>query len=353
VNILIIGAGAIGSLVGGKLALAGETVTFAGRPGFAEVVQRRGLQLEDETGIHKIENLRAADNIADAFAHAVPFDIAVMTVKSYDTLAAMEECAAAAAAYDRALPIFLSLQNGVGNEAMIAQTVGEDRVIAGTITTPVSSPAPATIRVDRPRYGLGLGDPAYAALSGYSDELADALGRAGFTVTRYADAEGMKWTKLLMNMVGNATGAILGASPEEVFAHDAIVDLEIEAWREALRVMDQADIAPQNVGSYPFRVLAPAIRYAPKPLLRAGLRKQIGGARGGKMPSLYLDLTSGKGKSEVPWLNGAVVDLGRIVGVATPVNGCLTDTLLALVADPASRAMWEKNYTRLAAYATP
>ena len=251
-------------------------------------------------------------------------------------------------AYDRTLPVFLSLQNGVGNEAAIVQIVGKDRVIAGTITTPVSSPAPATIRVDRPQYGLGLGDPAYAALSSYGDELADALGRAGFTVTRYADAEGMKWTKLLMNMVGNATCAILGAPPEEVFAQNAIVDLEIEAWREALRVMAQADITPQNVDSYPFRILAPAIRYAPKPLLRAGLRKQIGGARGGKMPSLYLDLASGKGKSEVPWLNGAVVDLGRAVRVATPVNTCLTETLLALVADPALRPLVGAELRRLA-----
>ncbi len=352
-NILIIGAGAIGSLVGGKLALAGETVTFAGRPAFAAVVQQRGLQLEDEAGIHRIEELRAATSIAEAFAHSAPFDIAIMTVKSYDTLAAMAECAAVAATHDRALPIFLSLQNGVGNESMIAQTVGEDRVIAGTITTPVSSPALGTIRVDRPQYGLGLGDPVHGSAIERCDEFAAALERAGFAVTRYADAEGMKWTKLLMNMVGNATCAILSAPPEEVFAQDKIVDLEIEAWREALRVMAQADITPQSVGSYPFRVLAPGIRVAPKSLLRAVLRKQIGGARGGKMPSLYLDLASGKGKSEVPWLNGAVVDLGREVGVATPVNACLSDTLLGLVTDPASRAAWAKNYTRLAACAAP
>ena len=170
-------------------------------------------------------------------------------------------------------------------------------------------------------------------------------------MTRYADARGMKWTKLLMNMAGNATCAILGAPPEVVFAQDEMVDLEIGAWREALAVMAAASIPPQNLGGYPFAVLAPGIRHGPRALLRPILRKQIGGARGGKMPSLYLDLENGKGKSEVSWLNGAVVMLGEAVGVATPVNRALTETLLDLVANPANRPAWFENYAGLQAAA--
>jgi 2-dehydropantoate 2-reductase len=350
-NFLIIGAGAIGCLVGGKLALSGADVTLAGRPAFAAAVAERGLQLEDEAGVHIIDTVRVTGSIEEAVGAAPPFDMAVMTVKSYDTAAAVADCVAALDTSHQPLPHFLSLQNGVGNEATIAHITGAERssphsVIAGTIITPVSAPAPATIRVDRPRYGLGLGcRPSQEPLCA---QLAETLSTAGFDVHCYADARGMKWTKLLLNMVGNASCAILDAPPEQVFAQDAMVDLEISAWREALHVMKLADITPQNVGSYPFRVLAPAIRHAPIPLLRAALRRQIGAARGGKMPSLYLDLVSGKGKSEVGWLNGAVVEMGQKLGVKTPVNACLTNTLLSLVADPALRPSWKDGYARLA-----
>jgi 2-dehydropantoate 2-reductase len=58
--------------------------------------------------------------------------------------------------------------------------------------------------------------------------------------------------------------------------------------------------------------------------------KAVGGGRCGKMPSFYIDLYSGRGKSEVNWLNGAIVRFGEKVGVATPVNKVLTETLLDL-----------------------
>ena len=140
-NILIIGAGAIGSLVGAKLAQQGANVTLVGRPAFAQLVGSRGLRLEDEAGAHQIENIAAADSLAAAFAQAESaFDLAVVTVKSYDTRTAMAECAAVATARQCSIPPMLSLQNGVGNEEILAAAVGPQRTIAGTITTPVSLP---------------------------------------------------------------------------------------------------------------------------------------------------------------------------------------------------------------------
>jgi 2-dehydropantoate 2-reductase len=87
--------------------------------------------------------------------------------------------------------------------------------------------------------------------------------------------------------------------------------------------------------------------YAPKALIRPVLRSQIGGARGGKLPSLHIDLHSGKGRSEVGWLNGAVVRKGQEVGVKTPVNRALTEVLSALVANPAELGAWHSNHARL------
>jgi 2-dehydropantoate 2-reductase len=161
----------------------------------------------------------------------------------------------------------------------------------------------------------------------------------------------MKWTKLLMNMIGNATGAILDASPAQLFADNAVVDVEIAAWREALAVMAAAAIPPVNLGSYPFALFAPLIRTMPNALLRPILRRQVRGARGDKMPSLHIDLHGGKTKSEIGWLNGAVVARGKEVGVATPVNALLTETVTALIGNRAGQAAWRGQTIKLAAEA--
>lgn len=347
-NVLIIGAGAIGSLIGGKLATTGHSVTLAGRPRFAAKVNQQGLIIEDAQGRQHIDNLFAAGSLDEALARShEPFDLAVFTVKSYDTDAALDELTWAASIRGATMPALLSMQNGVGNEETLAATVGPDHVLAGVITTPVSVPEVGVIHVDKPRYNVGLSRWSPDEPMPLLDRLVEAMTDAGFTPTVYPDARGMKWTKLFMNMTGNATSAILDAPPAEVFTESSMVDLEIDAWREALAVMKAAGIGLQDMDGYPLRKLAGLIRVAPKPLLRPILRKQVGSARGGKMPSLHIDLHSGKGKSEVAWLNGAVVRTGAETGVPTPVNNVLTRTLLSLVDDPAACEGWRKNYGRL------
>jgi 2-dehydropantoate 2-reductase len=241
----------------------------------------------------------------------------------------------------------LSLQNGVGNEETIAAALGRGRVIAGTITTPVQLMSPGVIHLEKSRHFIGISPWDTRVSPTLMMAVRQALQTAGFTVRLYPHAPGMKWTKLLMNMVGNATSAILAEPPQQVFADPALVDLEIDAWREALAVMQRAGIAPVNLGKYPFRWLAPLIRRLPKPLLRPALRSQAGGARGDKLPSLHLDLNAGKTRSEVAWLNGAVTQQGKLLGLPTPVNTHLTETLLSLVQHADERAAWRHNHRRL------
>jgi len=171
--------------------------------------------------------------------------------------------------------------------------------------------------------------------------------QGNFRVENYRSAQSMKWTKLLMNMLGNASSAILNQPPEEIFSHNALADLEIEAWREALTVMDSAHIQPINMGKYPFQILTPLILRLPKSLLRFILRRQVTGGRGGKMPSLHIDLHSEKGRSEVGWLNGAVVELGEQVEIPTPINQLFTELLSSLLDDKESREAWSGETKRL------
>jgi 2-dehydropantoate 2-reductase len=351
VNILILGAGAIGCLAGGKLAQSGHAVTLVGRERLVAAIQARGLQMHIGETTQIIRNLRPVDSIHAAFWHAAeeksPYDVAILTVKSYDTVAVLTELASAVEANRQPLPALFTLQNGVGNEEAIAARFGADKVIAGTITAPVEVPEAGVIHVARPQFVIGL-----SPWQGFTEEallaqVEQALVESGIRVTRYADARSMKWTKLLMNMIGNATSAILGQPPDVTLADRRVVDLEIDALREALTVMQAAHIRPVDVEKYPLGRLAPLIRYAPKAILRPALRRIVGGARGGKMPSFYLDLEKGKSANEVDWLNGAVVRLGQAVGVATPVNHWLNLIVQHLAHHPQERSQWHGNPAKL------
>jgi 2-dehydropantoate 2-reductase len=352
-NFLIVGAGAIGCLVGGNLATAGHAVTLVGRPRFVETVRDHGLVLTDASGSRQIRDIEVVGSLAEAY-NAVDrrYDLIVLTVKSYDTDAALAELQAAIQAAKAPSSVILSLQNGVGNEEALVNAWGSAQVLAGVITTPVSIATPGIIQIERPSYFIGLSAWHPAMPRALQDATEHALQEAGFTVVVYPEAQGMKWTKLLMNLVGNATSAILDEPPLEIFADPTLVDLELEAWRETLRVMNRGGIAPVNLGHYPFRWLAPLIRWLPKSLLRGIFRTQVSGARGKKMPSLHIDLSAGKKRSEVGWLNGAVAQKGKELGIATPVNQMLTDILQMLMADEAQRALWRHDHLRLALLAT-
>lgn len=353
-RILIVGAGAIGCFVGGKLAAAGHAVTLVGRPRTTAAIQARGLALRATGGATQtIPSISAVSSVRDALPD--PFHLVILAVKSYDTAAALDELASAGSAP----PAILSLQNGVGNEEAIADRFGAQRALAGTITAPVEAPEPGLVQVTKPDFAIGLAD--YGGESGaarHSDHssfltaLASHFSAAGLPAQVHQSARDMKWTKLLMNMIGNASSAILAQPPGVTFADPRIANLEIDALREALRVMKASDIRPLNLEKYPLGTLAPLLRFGPRALLRPALHKVVGGARGGKMPSLFLDLDAGKRGSEVGWYNGAVVRRSGEIGLDAPVNRLLTVTVQQLAADHGSRAGWRGNYARLAATAS-
>ncbi|MFZ1506294.1 MAG: 2-dehydropantoate 2-reductase [Anaerolineae bacterium] len=337
---MIIGAGAIGCLVGGRLALAGQQVTLIGRPPVVEAIQAHGLTLSSGVQTHTAVTVEAVPSLAAALAGGASFDLAILTVKAYDTATVMAELAP----WRPHLPPLLTLQNGVGNEERLAGILGAGRVIAGAITTPVTVTAPGVIEVTRRgRIALAAVDPRANAFPLLS--LAALFAAAGLPTRVYEDFRALKWTKLLMNQLANATCAILGWLPAQVMADPRLADLEIAAWRETLAVMATQRIRPVTLGGYPFPWLAPLIRTLPPAVIRLALGRLVGGARGGKAPSLYLDLAAGKGRTEVAYLNGAVAAASAEIG--TPVNRVLTETLQALSAGQTPWEQWRDQPARL------
>jgi len=333
-KILSFGAGAIGTYIGGSLALAGHQVVFAERPEVAADLRTRGLRLDlgllaKRKGESFVPDLNySAVGIRDgvvftaaldeALSHG-PFDAALFALKSYDTRAALDGMKR----YADRLPPVLCLQNGVDNEPAIAATLGPDKVIYGAVTTAVGRKAAGDIVVERLR-GMGVADG-----HPLSRTLAAALASAHLNPRTYPNAADMKWSKMLTNLLANASSAILDMFAGEIFAQPALFDLEMRMLREALTVMDAQGIRVVDLPGTPVRALAWGARM-PAALARPLMVRAVGGGRGGKMPSFHIDLHSGRKQSEVDYLNGAVVRAGEKVGVPTPVNKVLTETLLAL-----------------------
>jgi 2-dehydropantoate 2-reductase len=320
-RVLSIGAGAIGTYIGGSLVLKGHEVVFVERPSVAEELKSRGLRLTLGGEDRQIPEPRVLPSI-EAALNLEHFDVALFALKSYDTPKFITTLPATS---DK-LPVFLCLSNGVENEPALAETLGSRKVIAGTVTSAVGRRAAGDIVLERLRgVGVAAGHPL-------SVRLTAALNDAGLEACLFPNAVDMKWSKMLTNLITNATSAILDLSPAKIFTNPDLYRLEIMQLREALAVMQAQGIHVVDLPGTPVRLLAFAVRYLPLTVSRPFLKKAVGGGRGGKMPSFHIDLHSGRGCSEVDYLNGAVARAGEQTGISTPVNAALTKTLLELTA---------------------
>ncbi len=314
---LFFGAGAIGTSLGGSLALAGHTVAFAEQPGPAEIIRRQGLSVALPDGKRLVREVTVFTSPAEALGSGT-YDLGVFALKSFDTEAALQSLAGVAE-----LPPVVCFQNGVDNEPAIARALDADRVIAGTVTSAVGKPGVGSVVLERKR-GVGVAEGHKL-----SAPLVQALNEAGLDARLYPSAGPMKWSKLLTNLLGNATSAILDLAAREVFADRRLFEVEMRALGECLAVMRALGYGPVDLPGMPVRALSWATRL-PRVIAQPLLRRAVGGGRGGKMPSFHVDLHGGRGKTEVGWLNGAVVRHGKEQGVPTPVNRVLTETLDAL-----------------------
>ena len=328
ISVLAFGAGAIGTYVGGSLALAGHRVVFIEQPLVATELQKRGLRLDVSIDKHRdapepLEvpptSFECVSSIADALQYG-PFDVAIFAMKSFDTAAALEEIKP----FLDSMPPILCLQNGVDNEPAIAAVLGNDRVIAGSVTCSIARNAAGDIVLEKARgIGIANGNP-------FSERMVMALNSAWLNAHLFPHAADMKWSKVLANLPGSATSAIVDMSPAEVFDHPGLYALEMRLAKETLAVIEAQGAHVVNLPNIPVQALAIAM-HMPSWLARPVMMKVVGGGRGGKMPSFHIDLHAGRRKSEVEYLHGAVVRYGEKSGVPTPVARVLTETLLGMV----------------------
>jgi 2-dehydropantoate 2-reductase len=328
--------GAIGTYIGGSLAAAGYRMSFLERPEAKKVLQGRPLSVDTPSGKKRVENFKVFFSLKEAL-EADRFDVALLAVKSFDTQSVIESIHP----FVNGFPAVLCLQNGIENEPLFDKLLGPSKVIGASIATAVGKRGVGDVFVEKMR---GLGIDSSNQLSG---QLIEAFNKADLNARGYPNREDLKWSKMLTNLLGNATSAILNWTPAQVFANRDIYSIEVRQIRETLAVMGKLDIHLVNLPGTPIKLLIQLMQHTPQALSQPLSYLAMGKGRGNKMPSFHIDLYFGQTRSEVTYLNGAVVRAAENLGLRAPVNRALTTILEDLAAGRKQKSEFANNPARL------
>jgi 2-dehydropantoate 2-reductase len=299
VRIAVVGAGAMGSLFGGKLSAVAEVTLLDPWGEHVSAMQRDGLHIVELDGSEATVPVTATTDPA-----AVPtVDLAIIFVKSHATRRASQWASRFLAPDGLAL----TLQNGVGNAETMAEVLGADRVVAGVTSHGATLLGPAHVR------HAGKGPTHIATRPEIAEKLADvvaALEQAGFEVHPSDDLESLVWGKLIINVGINALTAILRVPNGQLVEIPAATALMAQAVAEAEAVC---------------RAKGVTLPYD-DPLGRV---REVARATAANRSSMLQDVLRGV-PTEIGVINEAIVREGQRVGVATPVNELISTVIRAI-----------------------
>jgi 2-dehydropantoate 2-reductase len=308
----IIGAGAIGCVVGGLLTKAGRDVTLIDQwPEHVEAMKRGGLRLSGTCGEHLI--LVTALHLHEAQSLREPLDAVFVAVKGYDTEWATD---LGMAYLKRPDGIVVDFQNGI-NDERVAAIAGRERALGCVITIGAGLYEPGhAIRTDTSLVGFKIGEhdgsdsPRARALV----EILNDVAPAKLT----ANLWGERWSKLTVNCMANPLAGLSGLGSAEVRMEPGPRRVAIQIAAEVIRVGRACGHEVEPIFGIEAQRFVDAAggrgREAVEAEMAAGAKRLAGGR-----PSFLQDVMKGR-RTEIDSLNGHVCEQGRRMGVATPFN---------------------------------
>jgi 2-dehydropantoate 2-reductase len=306
-KIAVVGAGSIGGFVGGRLAAAGEDVTFIARGANLAAICANGMRVIGEDGKETVaRNVRATETAAGAGAQ----DAVVLAVKAHQVGAVVGTVQRLC---DADTPI-ITMQNGVpwwyfqrhggqydgtpiraaDPDGAIARAIDPARIIGSVVYPAAVLEAPGVVRVlEGRRISLGELD---GATTPRIERIAAAFTRAGFKAPITDDIRGEIWLKMWGNLSFNPISALTHATLVDLLKFPLTRELSAEMMREAEAIATKLGVS-----------------------IRIGIDKRLAGAEkvGAHKTSMLQDVEAGR-PMEIEALVGAVVELGRLTGTPTP-----------------------------------
>jgi 2-dehydropantoate 2-reductase len=311
-RILIAGAGAIGSVVGGLLHLAGHRVTMLGREAHADAIRSRGLRITGKLGAHFISGLEI---VSDSGVLEGRFDLILSTVKTYDSDAIAEDLRERLDDHG----VIVSIQNGLVNIETYAHRFGPKRVLGARVIFGAETVEPGCVHVTVTSDPLAIGPaPAFhredsAALQARAIEITAMIDSAGVPCVAVADVMPVIWTKLIFNAALNPTGALLGMSYGELAADESVRSIMDRAIDEAFAVARAEKVA---------------VAFKDPNAFRESFYGRLIPATFKHRPTMLFDLRR-RARTEIDALNGAIVRLATAHGLDAPINRALTAMIQA------------------------
>jgi 2-dehydropantoate 2-reductase len=294
-KISVIGSGAMGSLFGGNLAIAGENVVlYDVYREHIDTVNKEGLSIEDaETGKITVVYPQASSD-PESVKNS---DVLLIFVKSTNTESVANQFKSFAAPHT----IVLTLQNGLGNDAILVKHFGIERTAIGVTSQGATFLGPGKIK------HAGKGPTHITMADGNKTKLQDlaaALGRAGFETYISDEVTSLVWSKLIINVGINALTALLNVKNGQLLEYEDIKQVMADLVNEALIVVKKKGI--QLIYDDP---LAQVYEVARKTASNSS--------------SMLQDFQKNH-PTEIDFINGAVVNEAQKLGISVPVNETVT-----------------------------
>ena len=335
-SLLVFGAGSVGGYLGGKLAaVTSWYVTLLGRPALVDAVTDHGLVVRE----HGTESV-SHPVVTSKLDSRASYDLVMLTVRTYDVARVIPELEGAVGESG----LLLAMQNGVGTEEALAERLGRDRIIVGTLTVRPGMDQPGVVT----RYSQS-GGVALAGMTGSPppEWIVDAFRATGLPTIVVDDYRSLRWSKLLLNMLGAATSAILDIDVQELVADPQLFRLEQLAFREAGRIMDAQGIKTVALPGYPVP-LGRAVMRLPRPLAQRLIGPRMARARGGHSPGMRADLK--RGRTEIDSFSGEISRTATAIGLPAPIHSVLASLTHELAEHPDRREAFRGNKQRFMAY---